>query len=167
MKRSIFIAALVLTACDQGGSPDGKAGTTPTAGATSAPVSAQLDQLAKANASLVGYLYSADTPYIVASFDDGTLIWRSQGGANAVAQGRVGAINEPDRSCLGFEQKNPTMQTRGPERYLVCEATDSIKHSNSLPRSQDFTLSPGTLFIEYDPPAGTGYAQLFYAKRTK
>ena len=165
MKRRLFIAALALTACDQRGPLPSPKPAASTIGATSAP--AQLDQLVKADASVIGYLYSADTPYIVATFENGTLIWRSQGGAHAVAQGRVSVINEPDRSCLGFEQKNPTMPARGPERFLVCEAQQTIKHSNSLPRSQDYSLSPGTLFIEYDPPPGTGYAQLFYAKRTK
>jgi hypothetical protein len=166
MKRRVLIAALALTACDQSSPPGAKPGAT-TPGASAAGLSAQLDQLAKTNASVVGYLYSAETPYIVATFDNGTLIWRTQGGANAVAKGRASVITEADRTCLGFEQKNPTMPDRGPERYLVCEAVDSIKHSNSLPRSQDYTLSSGTLFLEYDPPAGTGYAQLFYAKRTK
>jgi hypothetical protein len=166
MKRRVFIAALALTACDQAAPPSAKPAAA-TAGASSAPVSAQLDQLAKSNASVVGYLYSAETPYIVATFENGTLIWRTQGGANAVAKGRVSVITEPDRSCLGFEQKNPTMPDRGSERYLVCEAVDSIKHSNSLPRSQDYSFSTGTLFLEYDPPRGTGYVQLFYAKRTK
>jgi hypothetical protein len=161
----MFIAALALAACDQspptstpkpGASAIGAINTTP-----------QLDQLVKANASLIGYLYSADAPYIVATFENGTLIWRSQGGAHAVAQGRVSTINEPDRTCLGFEQQNPTMPSRGPERFLVCEAVQTIKHSNSLPRSQDYSLSPGTLFLEYDPPSGTGFAQVFYATRGK
>jgi len=159
----MFIAALALTACDQSAPPQAaKPGASAAAG--TGPT-AQLDQLMKANASVLGYLYSADTPYIVATFENGTLLWRSQGGAHAVAQGRANTINEPDRSCVGFEQKNPTMPSRGPERFLVCEAAQTIKHSNSLPRSQDYSLSPGTLFLEYDPPAGTGFAQLFYAKR--
>jgi len=165
MKRGMFIAALALTACDQPAPPAGTKPGAPPVAATGAP--AQLDQLVKTNASVIGYLYSVDTPYIVATFENGTLLWRSQGGAHAVAQGRAATINEPDRSCVGFEQKNPTMPTRGPERFLVCEAVQTIKHSNSLPRSQDYSLSPGTLFLEYDPPAGTGFAQLFYAKRTK
>jgi len=165
MKRRVFIAALALSACDQGAPPSGPKSAASNVGAISAP--AQLDQLVKTNASVIGYLYSADTPYIVAAFENGTLTWRSQGGAHAVAQGRVSVINEPDRSCVGFEQKNPTMPARGPERFLVCEAVQTIKHSNSLPRSQDYSLSPGTVFLEYDPPAGTGFAQLFYAKRMK
>jgi len=165
MKRKVFIAALALSACDQAGPPpEAKPGAS-AVGASSG--SAQLDQLMKTDASVVGYLYSADTPYIVATFENGTLLWRSQGGAHAVAQGRISTINQSDRSCVGLEQKNPTMPAHGPERFLVCEATLPIKHSNSLPRSQDYSLSPGTLFLEYDPPAGTGYAQLFYAKRTK
>ena len=165
MKRRVFIAALALSACDQGASSPGPKPSASAVGAINAP--AQLDQLMKSNASVIGYLYSADAPYIVATFENGTLVWRSQGGAHAVAQGRVSVANEPDRSCVGFEQKNPIMPERGPERFLVCEAVQTIKHSNSLPRSQDYSLAPGTLFIEYDPPAGTGFAQLFYAKRTK
>ena len=165
MKRKVFIAALALSACDQAGPPpEAKPGAS-AVGASSG--SAQLDQLMKTDASVVGYLYSADTPYIVATFENGTLLWRSQGGARAVAQGRISTFNQADRLCVGLEQKNPTMPTHGPERFLVCEATSPIKHSNSLPRSQDYSLSAGTLFLEYDPPPGTGYAQLFYAKRTK
>ena len=36
-----------------------------------------------------------------------------------------------------------------------------------IPGSANSTGQPQTLFLEYDPPAGTGYTQLFYAKRTK
>ena len=135
--------------------------------ATPANATAQLQELAKSNATVLGYLYSAETPYIVASLDGGTLVWRTQGGANPVAQGRFAPLNESDRSCIGFKQQNPTMPSYGPERYLVCEALQPIRHSNSLPRSQDFTLPPGTLFLQYDPPMGTGFAQLFYGKRAK
>ena len=163
MKRRLFIAALALSACDQS-SPPAKPGA-PVLEAARAPTP-QLAALAT-GATVIGYLYSADAPYIVATIDNGTLLWRSQGGANPVAQGPIGAITDSDRSCIGFKQKNPTMATRGPERYLICEATAPITHSNSLPRSQDFTFSPGTLFLEYDPPSGTGFAQLFYAKRSK
>ena len=162
MKWRMVLAALALSACDR---PAVKASAP--AAATSANVSAQLQELAKSNATVLGYLYSAETPYIVASLEGGMLVWRTQGGANRVAQGRVGPLNESDRSCIGFKQKNPTMPSHGPERYLICEALEPIRHSNSLPRSQDFQLSPGTLFLQYDPPIGTGFAQLFYAKPAK
>jgi len=59
------------------------------------------------------------------------------------------------------------MPNHGPQSYLVCEALQSIEHSNSLPRSQDFRLEPGTLFLMYEPPKGTGYVQFFYAARSK
>jgi hypothetical protein len=163
MRLSLVIAALALSACDPA-SPDAKSKPAPVE-ATRAP-GGQLAGLAS-GATVVGYLYSADTPYIVATIEQGTLLWRSQGGANPVAQGPIATITDSDRTCIGFKQKNPTMATRGPERYLICEATASITHSNSLPRSQDFSLSPGTLFLEYDPPAGTGFVQIFYARRTK
>ena len=164
MKWSVILAALVLAACDR--APDPKSAK-PASQSTATPASAQLQELAKSSATVLGYLYSAETPYIVASIDGGTLVWRTQGGANQVAQGRVGPLNESDRSCIGFKQQNPTMPSHGPERYLICEALEPIRHSNSLPRSQDFQLSPGTLFLQYAPPIGTGFAQLFYAKRAK
>ena len=67
MKRKVFIAALALSACDQAGPPpEAKPGAS-AVGASSG--SAQLDQLMKTDASVVGYLYSADTPYIVATFE--------------------------------------------------------------------------------------------------
>jgi hypothetical protein len=161
-----MLAALVLAACDRGSDPKSAKTASPPI-ATAGNASAQLQELAKSNATVLGYLYSAETPYIVASIDGGTLVWRTQGGANRVAQGRVGPLNESDRSCIGFKQQNPTMPSHGPERYLICEALEPIRHSNSLPRSQDFQLQPGTLFLQYDPPIGTGFAQLFYAKRAK
>ena len=166
MKWSVIAALLAIAACDRGAErPAAKPANAPLA--TPANATAQLQELAKSNATVLGYLYSAETPYIVASLDGGTLVWRTQGGANSVAQGRVAPLNESDRSCIGFKQRNPTMPSHGPERYLICEALAPIRHSNSLPRSQDFTLQPGTLFLQYDPPLGTGFAQLFYAKRAK
>src|SRR5437764_12484035 len=95
--------------------------------------SRQLQQLAADNATVVGVVYTADTPYIVATFQDGSLLWRSQGGANPVAQGPVASIHETDRSCIGFKQKNSTMPLKAPERYLLCDAIGPIKHSNRLP----------------------------------
>ena len=166
MKRTLLAAALACTAaCDSGERQPAKAAATSAAAPRAA--SMQLQKLAADNATVLGFVYTADTPHIVATFDNGSLLWRTQGGANPVAQGVVGAINETDRSCIGFKQKNPTMPTRGPERFLICEATEPIKHSNSLPRSQDFVLSPGTLFLQYDPPSGTGFSQLFYGQRAK
>lgn len=163
MKRILLLAAVVVAAACSPASerPAPKDDASPRGGTP------KLQELAKRDASLVGYLYSADTPYIVASFEKGTLVWRTQGGANAVARGPVAAISDSDRACLGFKQTNPTMPSHGAERYLVCEALEPIKHSNSLPRSQDFSLPAGTLFLQYDPPASTGFPQLFYAKRAK
>src|SRR5919198_6737328 len=120
MKWSVMLAALALAACDQAADRKSAKPASPPI-ATPANASAQLQELAKSNATVLGYLYSAETPYIVASLDAGTLIWRTQGGANRVAQGRVGPLNESDRSCIGFKQKNPTMPSHGPERYLICE----------------------------------------------
>lgn len=160
-----MLAALAVAACDR--TAERPSAPASAATAKSATTSAQLQELAKTNATVLGYLYSVETPYIVASFDGDSLVWRTQGGANRVAQGRTAPLNESDRACLGFKQQNPTMPSRGAERYLVCEALEPIRHSNSLPRSQDFQLAPGTLFLQYDPPIGTGFAQLFYAKRAK
>src|ERR687884_617306 len=98
MKWSVILAALALTACDKPVQPQAAKPATP------ANASAQLQELAKSNATVLGYLYSADAPYIVASFDGDTLIWRTQGGANRVAQGRFAPLNESDRSCIGFKQ---------------------------------------------------------------
>ena len=166
MKWSVILAALAIAACDRGPGPQA---AKPASGASATPANAtaQLQELTKSNATVLGYLYSAETPYVVASLDGGTLVWRTQGGANRVAQGRVAPLNESDRSCIGFKQQNPTMPSHGAERYLICEALQPIRHSNSLPRSQDFQLQPGTLFLQYDPPIGTGFAQLFYATRAK
>ena len=168
MKRSVLLALLAFASgCDRSSNGPGAKSSASLAANPVGSATAQLQQLAAGNATVVGYVYTADTPYILATFSDGALLWRSQGGANPVAQGPIAAINETDRSCIGFKQKNPTMPMKGPERYLVCETVQPIKHSNSLPRSQDFVLSPGTLFLQYDPPAGTGFSQLFYAERKK
>ena len=149
-----LIAVLALAACEKGGQPQ-PASTT------------GLLKLVIANATVVGYLYTPDKPYIVASFSNETLQWRSTESANPSAQGQIHVFTWPDRTCIGFEQKNASMPSRGPERYLVCEAVQSITYSNTNPRSQDFRLQSGTLFLQYDPPPGTGFTQLFYASQTK
>jgi len=104
---------------------------------------------------------------LIASFNNGTLQWRSDPKSPPLAQGAVDYFTEPDKTCVGFEYKNVSMPGRGPERYLVCEATRTIQHSNSLPRSQDFYLDAGTMFMEYEPPAGTGFVQYYYAAVSK
>jgi hypothetical protein len=160
MKR-LLAASIVLglAACDQGAARQ--------AAKPAASPEGRLEQLVASNATVVGYLYSADKPYVVASFQEGALQWRHDPESKSIIQGPAEPYSEPDKSCVGFAAKNPSMPAQGPERYLVCEALRPIEHHNSLPRSQDFRLQPGSMFIEYQPPAGTGYAQLFYASRTK
>jgi len=157
----VIVAVLVLAAgCEKPSQPQS---TKPAPGTAAASPSTRLQQLVASNATLVGHLYSPDRPYVIASFSNGWLLWRADPENKPNAQGQAKVFTEPDRTCVGFEQKNPSMQTRGPERYLVCEAVQPIQHSNSLPRSQDFSLRPGTLFLQYQPAAGTGFAHLFYA----
>jgi len=156
MKRAALLALLLLAgSCDKAPPP-------PAASSEQSP-EGNLQQLVSSNAIVTGYLYTPDKPYIIASFSKGTLIWRSDPERQASTQGQVQVFNEPDRTCVGFERKNLLMPNHGPERYLVCEAQQVIQHSNSLPRSQDFSLRPGTMFVEYRPPAGTGFPQIFYA----
>jgi|SRR6266850_955957 len=162
------IAALLFAAgCDQPGQPKAAKDSSPPVATTPFSAKERLRELVTANATVVGYLYVADQPLIVASFHDGRLEWRMDPHAKPVAQGQATFFSEPDKACIGFEQNNPLIQSHGPERYLVCEAVQPIKHSNSLPRSQDFLLKPGTLFLQYQPPAGTGFTQYYYASRSK
>lgn len=157
--RRIIAALIVLTlapACDRRASTSDAA--TP---------EARLEQLAQSNATVVGYLYTADKPFVVAAFSNGALQWRHDPANKSIIQGPAELFRLADRTCIGFAGKNPSMPAQGPERYLVCEALAPIEHHNSLPRSQDFRLQTGTMFIEYEPPAGTGYPQLFYASRSK
>jgi len=133
------------------------------ASAPAAKLEGQLAELVSSNAAVTGYLSTPDKPYVLASFSNGTLIWRSDPERPASTQGQIQSFNEPDRACVGFERRNLLMPNHGPERYLVCEARQTIQYSNTLPRSQDFSLRPGTLFVEYRPPAGTGFPQIFYA----
>jgi len=135
--------------------------------AAKAAPNGRLQQLVASNATVIGYLYTPDKPYVIASFNNGTLQWRSDPKSPPLAQGAVDYFTEPDKTCVGFEYKNVSMPGRGPERYLVCEATRTIQHSNSLPRSQDFYLDAGTMFMEYEPPAGTGFVQYYYAAVSK
>ena len=154
-----LIILTLAAACGQSSSPpQRKPATTP---------GARLEQLASSNARLVGYVYSVDQPFVLASFNNGSLQWRHDPQSKSIIQGPAELFSEPDRVCIGFQAKNPSMLAQGPERYLVCEAVRLIEHHNSLPRSQDFRLQPGTMFIEYEPPAGTGYPQIFYASVTK
>ena len=149
-----LLVVLVFAACDQ-------------ASQRQPATTKGLLELVTSNATVVGYPYVPEIPYAIASFSDGMLRWRAEASGNPPAQGKIHVFSWPDRTCIGFEQKNVSMPARGPERYLVCEAAQLIKHSNSLPRSQDFRLKPGTLFLQYDPPPGTGFTQLLYASRTK
>ena len=126
-----------------------------------------VQQLAESNATVIGYLYKPGEPYLIASFKDGALQIRTDPTSAAAVQGPAQAFVWPDRSCIGFQQKNLLMPNHGLQTYLVCEALQSIQHSNSLPRGQDFRLERGTLFIMYQPPKGTGDAQLFYAAPSK
>jgi hypothetical protein len=123
--------------------------------------------LAASNATVVGYLYKPEEPYIVASFNNGSLEIRTDPQNRATVQGPTDVFLLPDRSCIGFQQKSLLMPNHGPQSYMVCEALQTIQHSNSLPRSQDFRLEPGTLFLVYEPPKGIGQVQLFYAARSK
>lgn len=159
------VAALA-SACDD--SSQRQASKTGASGSAAASVpNDRLQQLVASNATVIGYLYTPDKPYAIASFSNGTLQWRADPKSPPVAQGTVAFFTEPDKDCLGFEHKNVSMPGHGPERYLVCEATRTIQHSNSLPRSQDFNLDSGTLFMEYEPPAGTGFVQYYYAAVTQ
>ena len=160
MSRIAAILAIVLLAggCDKPSPAPATPGSGP-----AAKSEGRLEQLVSSHATVTGYLYTPDKPYIIASFNQGWLIWRSDPERQASTQGQVQAFNEPDRACVGFERKNLLMPNHGPERYLVCEALKTIQHSNSLPRGQDFFLQPGTVFVEYRPPAGTGFPQIFYA----
>lgn len=160
--RRIPAAVIVLTLSAACGPADSPSQPRPAATA-----GGRLEQLVASNAKLVGYLYTADKPFVVASFSKGALQWRHDPDSQSIIQGPATLFSEPDRVCMGFQAKNPSMPAQGPERYLVCEAVRPIEHSNSLPRSQDFRLAPGTMFLEYQPPAGTGYAQFFYASRAK
>jgi hypothetical protein len=127
----------------------------------------RLEHLVASNATIVGYLYTAEKPFVIASFRDGALQWRHDPDSKTMIQGPAELYSEADRACIGFAAKTPSMPGQGPQRFLVCEALRPIEHSNSLPRSQDFRLASGTMFLEYQPPAGTGYPQFFYASRTK
>jgi hypothetical protein len=127
----------------------------------------RVQDLAASNATVIGYLYKPDEPYLIASFKDGSLQIRTDPKSTAAVQGSAEVFTWPDRSCIGFQQKDLLMPNHGPQSYLVCEAQQSIEHSNSLPRSQDFRLDRGTLFMMYEPPKGTGDVQLFYAAPSK
>jgi hypothetical protein len=162
-----IVALLLAAACGQDSPPKPGQQSSPPVATTPFSAKEQLRELARDNATVVGYLYVAEQPSVIASFSDGRLLWRTDPKAVPVAQGPAVHFAEPDKACIGFEQNNPVTPSHGLERYLVCEAVQPIKHSNSLPRSQDFLLKPGTLFLQYQPPAGTGFPQYYYATRSK
>jgi hypothetical protein len=160
MIRTTAIVTLLLTAaCGQDTPPKPAKPSPPPTATTPFNAKEQLRELARDNATVIGYLYVAEQPSVIVSFSDGRLLWRTDANAGPVAQGTAVHFSEPDRACIGLEQTK--------ERYLVCEAVQPIKHSNSLPRSQDFLLKPGTLFLQYQPSAGTGFPQYYYATRSK
>jgi hypothetical protein len=163
MTRTIALAAALAFAagCKQESAPVAPAGA-PRAAAPPVEAKGRLQELLKTDTAFVGYLYTADKPSIVGGFKGGMLQWRSDPQSHSVVQGRADVFTWPDKRCVGFEQKNLFMPTHGPERYLVCEALEAIKHRNNLPRSQDFTFRRGDLFLEYQPPQGTGYSQIYY-----
>src|SRR5207248_8000999 len=147
MKRYLAasLALALMPACSQGTAP------------TSDSPEGRLKQLVASNATVVGYVSSANKPNVIASFRNGSLLWRHDPDSKSIIEGPAEPYSEADRSCVGFSAKNPSMPAQGPERYLVCEAVRTIRHSNSLPHSQDFRLESGTMFMEYQPPAGTGF----------
>jgi hypothetical protein len=155
----MLLAGLALAAlgaaCDRAGPP------------ASSISKGHVEQLAAANATVVGYLFKPGEPYLVASFQDGSLHIRTDPKSTAAVQGRAEVFTWADRSCMGFQQKNLLMPNHGPQKYLVCEALQSIQHYNSLPRGQDFRFDRGALFVMYEPPKGTGDVQLFYAAPSK
>jgi hypothetical protein len=134
---------------------------------TTTAAKGRLADMVQSNTKLVGYLYSADQPYVVVAFQQGVLRWRSDPQSNSASEGRPKVFNWPDKTCLGFEEKNLSMPSHSAERYLVCEATAGIQHRNHLPRSQDFFFKRGDVFLEYQPPEGTGFPQVYYAGAQK
>jgi hypothetical protein len=163
MNRGFLAALLAVScaACEQQPSEPVKKATTARSATSRAPTG-RLQRLVTANAAMVGYIASPEQPAILASFGNDLLQWRSDPKGSSMVQGRADVFSYPDRVCVGFEQKNLFMPTHGPERYLICEATEPIKHSNFLPRTQDFSFAPGALFMQYEPPRGTGFPQIFY-----
>jgi len=99
----------------------------PSGSAAKAAPNGRLQQLVASNATVIGYLYTPDKPYVIASFNNGTLQWRSDPKSPPLAQGAVDYFTEPDKTCVGFEYKNVSMPGHGPERYLVCEASRTIQ----------------------------------------
>jgi hypothetical protein len=164
MGRAFFLAVMlaVLASCKEEAPP-----VAPAPVVTKQTPKGRLDDLLRGNSQFVGFLYSADQPSIIAWFNKGMLMWRSDPQNQSFVQGRADVFTWPDKSCIGFEQKNLFMPTHGPERYLVCEAVEPIKHRNNLPRSQDFSFQRGDVFLEYQPPQGTGYSQIYFLGEPK
>jgi hypothetical protein len=164
VRAAVFLLLIALiAACERQSPGPAREGPAP---AGTAP-KGRLDALLKSNATLVGYLYAPEQPSIIAAFGDGELQWRSDPQSKSSVRGRADVFTWPDKSCIGFEQKNLFMPTHGPERYLVCEAVQPIQHRNNLPRSQDFVFHRGDVFFEYQPPQGTGYPQVYYLSEQK
>src|SRR3982751_355592 len=96
---SLIAVAILVAACERrAAEPQARAAPTD-----------QLQQLLASNAKVVGYVYSAEQPSIVASFSNGWLQWRAEGANYPVAQAQAEIFTEPDRTCVGFEQKNPSL----------------------------------------------------------
>jgi len=162
----VSVVVMLLAAACKPESPAEPTGPTPTPPSKLA-TKGRLDDLVRANSRFVGYLYSADQPSIIGAFKDGVLQWRNDPDNQSIVQGRADLFTWPDKTCVGFEQKNLFMPKPGPERFLVGEAVEPIKHRNNLPRSQDFSFQRGNLFLEYQPPQGTGYPQMYYLGEQK
>ena len=166
-RLAILLAFVVFVAgCDRESPAAPPAGVVPAPAASVVP-KGRIQDLLKSNAKLVGYLYAPEQPSILAAFTSGELQWRSDPQSASSVQGRADVFTWPDKNCVGFEQKNLFMPTHGPERYLVCEALQAIRHRNNLPRSQDFAFSRGAVFLEYQPPRGTGFPQVYYLSEQK
>ena len=120
-----------------------------------------LKTLLESDAHVVGFLNEVEEPYVFASFRDGWLEWSTDRERRSLIRGRADTYGRPNMNCLGFEYKRLGLPGRA-ERYLVCEALAELKVSNVLPRSQDFSLPVGALFLEYEPPKEVGYPQYYF-----
>ena len=77
-----FVAALITlglaAACNRPAAPKTINAQTP---------EGRLEQLVASNATIVGYLYTAEKPFVIASFRDGALQWRHDPDSKAMIQG--------------------------------------------------------------------------------
>src|SRR4051812_15606468 len=166
MPRAVAVVATCAAAATLVAACDKAAYDTPPSAARALISKGGLQQLADSNATFVGYLNDQEQPYIYAQFRDGWLQWSTDPDRRSLIQGRADAYSRPDMSCFGFEYKRLSTPGRA-ERYLVCEATEPLKVSNGLPRSQDFAFPTGALFLQYLPPKEVGYPQYYYLKIQK